>query len=118
MPFSVTHPLGRVPTFPELQALAAQHGVQIHGHELAGEFHHPDRDRPKVTGNYRFEPDGVLRGEFIGHVLGKLTGTFVLMQGNAEVTITAKPFLLPETVLKSKLAEALAGVCAQFPSAA
>jgi hypothetical protein len=117
MPFTVTQPLGRVPTFAELQALAAQNGVQVHGDELAGEFFHPDREQPKVNGNYRFESDGGLRGEFTGDVFGKLAGTFVFRTGNAEVIITAKPFLLPEAVLKSKLAEALAGFCAQFPSA-
>lgn len=118
MPFTVTQPLGRVPTFPELQTLAGRHGVQIHGNELVGDFHHPDREQPKVTGNYRFEPDGGLHGEFIGNVLGKLTGTFAFVTGRAEVTITAKPFLLPKAVLKSKLSEALAGVCAQFPPTA
>jgi hypothetical protein len=116
MPFTVTQPLGRVPTFPELQELARRHEVQIHGNELAGDFHHPNREQPKVAGNYRFEPDGGLRGEFIGHALGKLTGTFVFVTGKAEVTITARPFLLPEAVLKSKLSEALTGFCAQFSS--
>lgn len=118
MAFTVTHPLGRVPTFRELQELAAGHGVQIHGNELAGDFHHPNPEQPKVSGIYRFEPDGALCGEFIGQVLGKLTGTFVFIAGKAEVTITAKPFLLPEALLKSKLSEALAAVCARFPSGA
>ncbi len=117
MPFTVTQPLGRVPTFAELQSLSGQHGVLIHGDERAGEFFHPDREQPRVNGNYRFESDGGLRGEFTGNYLGKLAGTFVFRTGTAEITITAKPFLLPEAVLKAKLAEALAGFCAQFPSA-
>lgn len=115
MPFTVTQPLGRVPTFAELQALAGQNGVQVHGDELAGEFFHPDREQPKVNGNYRFESDGGLRGEFTGNVFGKLAGTFVFQTGSAEVVITAKPFLLPEAVLKSKLSGALAEFCAHFP---
>lgn len=117
MPFTVTQPLGRIPTFAELQSLAGQNGVHIHGDGRAGEFFHPDREQPKVNGNYRFEFDGTLCGEFTGNVLGKLAGTFVFQTGNAEVTITAKPFLLPESVLKSKLSEALAGFCAQFAAA-
>ncbi len=117
MPFTVTQPLGRVPTFAELQALAGQHGVQIHGDARAGEFFHPGREQPKVNGIYRFESDGGLRGGFTGNVLGKLAGTFVFRPGSAEVIITAKPFLLPEPVLKVKLAEALAEICAQFPAA-
>jgi hypothetical protein len=113
MPFTVTHPLGRVPTFPELQALARQHGVQINGNEQAGEFQHP-----KVTGNYVFEPNGDLHGDFISQALGKLAGTFVFMTGKAGITITEKPFLLPEAVLKSKLSGELERFCAQFPPAA
>jgi hypothetical protein len=118
MAFIVTQPLGRVPTLAELQALAAQNGVQIHGGELAGEFFHPDREQPKVNGNYRFESDGCLSGKFTGNVLGKLAGTFVFRAGSAEVVITAKPFLLPEAVLKSKLTGTLADFCAQFPPVA
>ena len=35
MSFTVTHQLGRPPTFPEVQALAEQHEVQIDGNERA-----------------------------------------------------------------------------------
>ena len=115
MPFTITHPLGRVPTFPELQALAGQHEVQINGLDQAGTFRHPGGAQPNVTGNYRFAPDGSLHGEFTGQVLGKLAGTFAFVTGRAEITITEKPFLLPEAVLKSKLAGELEKLCAQFP---
>jgi hypothetical protein len=114
MPFTVTHSLGRSPTFPELQALARQHDVHITGNEQAGGFHHPDQNQPKVKGNYAFEPNGDIRGDFTSYVIGKLTGTFVFATGKAEVTITEKPFLLPEAVLKSKLSEALKDFCAKF----
>ena len=118
MPFTVTHPLGRPPTFPELQALARQHEIQINGNELAGDFCHPDEEHPKVKGNYAFEKNGDIRGDFTGYVIGKLTGIFVLMTGKAEVTITEKPFLIPEAVLKSKLSEGLKWFCAKFPPGA
>jgi len=116
MPFTVTHPLGRPPTFPELQTLAGQHDVHTIGNELAGEFCHPDAEQPKVNGNYAFEPNGDIRGNFTGNVLGKLAGSFVFTTGKAEVTITEKPFLLPEAVLRSKLSEALKEFCAKFPT--
>jgi hypothetical protein len=118
MSFTVTHPLGRPPTFPELQELARQHDVQINGNELAGDCCHPDPEQPRVKGNYTFEPNGDIHGDFTSHVLGKLAGTFVFMTGKAEVTITEKPFLVPEAVLKSKISEALKGFCANFPPAA
>ena len=117
MPFTVTHPLRRPPTFQELQVLAGQHEVQINGNEQAGGFLHPDREQPKVEGNYAFEQNGDIRGDFTGHIIGKLTGTFVFTTGKAAITITGKPFLIPEAVLKSKLTEALKEFCAKFPPA-
>lgn len=114
MPFTVTQQLGRPPTFPELQALARQHEVQINGSEQAGSFHHPDPEQPRVKGHYSFEPDGEIRGDFTSNIVGKLVGTFVFKTGTAEVSITEKPFLLPESVLKSKLAGALKEFCAKF----
>jgi hypothetical protein len=114
MPFTVTQQLGKPPTFPELQALARQHDVQINGDELAGNFCHPNPEQPKVTGHYAFEPNGDLRGNFTGNFMGKLAGSFVLTTGNAEITITEKPFLLPESVLKSTLSVALKDFCARF----
>ena len=69
MPFTVTQPLGRPPTFSELQALAGQHDVQIIGGGQAGEFCHPDPEEPKAKGNYAFEPNGDIRGNFTGNAL-------------------------------------------------
>ena len=139
MSFTVTQPLGRPPTFAELQALAKQHDVQINVRvkglrphaagrvkdlqphvadngvgELTGDFCHPHPEQPKVKGNYTFEPNGDIRGDFTAHVMGTLTGTFLLTTGKAEVTVTEKPFLLPEAVLKIKISEALKDFCAKF----
>ena len=116
MPFTITQPLGRVPKFPELHALARQHQVWINGNEQAGKFQHPDPERPVVTGNYVFEPEGNLRGDFTGNILGKLAGTFAFMKGRADIIITAKPLLLPEPVLKTRLAVELEKFCARFPA--
>ncbi len=118
MSFTVTQPLGRPPTFSQLQALAGQHDVQINGNELAGGFCHPSPEEPKVQGNYVIEPNGDIRGDFAGQILGKLAGTFVFTAGKAEVTVTEKPFLLPEAMLKSKLSEELKKFCDRFSSAA
>jgi len=114
MPITTIRPLGRLATFAELQALAAQHDVQINGNEQAGDFCHPNPEQPKVTGHYAFDMNGNIRGDFIGHVMGKLGGSFTLTTGKAEVTITEKPFLLPQAVLKSKVTEALKDFCAGF----
>ncbi|HEV2437857.1 MAG TPA: hypothetical protein VG077_17825 [Verrucomicrobiae bacterium] len=117
MHLTITQLLERPPTFAELQALAGQHNVQIHGNELAGDFCHPDPEQPRVTGHYAFEPNGDLRGDFTGQVMGKLAGRFALMAGNAEITITEKSFLLPEAVLKTKLSAALKDFCDRFAAA-
>ena len=59
---TVTQQPGRLPTFPELQELARQHGVHIIGNEPAGDFCYPDPEQPKVKGNYWKCPFGpVLR---------------------------------------------------------
>lgn len=107
-------PLGRCPTFAELQALSEQHNIRIQGNELAGDFCHPNPEQPKVTGHYAFEPNGNIRGDFTAQIMGKLAGSFALGMGKAEVTITEKPFLLPEAVLKSTLSTALTDFCAKF----
>jgi hypothetical protein len=112
--FTVTQPLGRPPTFPELQALAGTHDVQINGNEQGGDFCHPGPDQPKVKGRYAFEPNGDIRGDFAGHIVGKLTGRFVLAAGKAGITIAEKPFLIPESVLKSTLSVVLKDFCAKF----
>ncbi len=114
MPFTITQRLERPPTFAELQALAGQHDVQPNGNALAGDFCHPNPEQPKVTGRYAFEPNGDIRGDFNGHVMSKLAGSFALTRGKAEVTITEKPFLLPEAVLKSTLSVVLKDFCARF----
>ncbi|HKW31146.1 MAG TPA: hypothetical protein VJT54_17610 [Verrucomicrobiae bacterium] len=114
MPIILTEQLERPPTFAELQTLAGQHQVRISGNGLAGDFCHPNPEQPKVTGHYAFEPNGDLRGDFIGHVMGKLAGSFRLTAGKAEIIITEKSFLLPEAVLKSTLSAALKEFCAKF----
>ena len=114
MSIIIAQPLGRPPTFPELQALAGQHDVRIHGNESAGDFCHPDLEQPKVTGHYAFDPNGDIRGDFTGQVMGKLAGSFVLTAGKAEIIVTEKPFLLPEAVLKSMVSAALKDFCARF----
>jgi hypothetical protein len=111
MSFTVTHPIGRVPTYAELQDLAGQFGVEIIDSDLKGEFTHP-----KATGKYTFEKAGELHGDFAGHhVLGQITGIFVIMTGNAEITITQKPFLMPEALLRSEILNQSTVFCAKFP---
>ena len=114
MSLIVTHPLGRLPIFAELRELAGQYAVQLDGNEQAGRFWHPDPERSKVEGNYVIESNGCIRGDFTGHIVGKVSGTFEMRPGEAGVTVTGKPFLLPEAVLKSKLSEGLEEFCARF----
>jgi hypothetical protein len=118
MHLTLTHPLERPPTFAELQALAKQHEVQIHGDDSAGDFCHPNLQQPKVTGRYAFEPNGDIRGDFTGNFMGKLAGSFVLATGKAEITIIQKPLFLPEPLLKSNLEAGLKKFCAVFSSLA
>jgi hypothetical protein len=113
VPFTVTHPIGRVPTFSELQPEANEYQVQIIGSDQKGEFKHP-----LAAGNYAFEKNGELHGDFTGqHVLGIITGGFTFWTGKAEVTVTKKPFFMPEGALKAEMLERLKVFCAKFPPA-
>jgi hypothetical protein len=117
MSFTITEPLGRQPTFAQIQMLASQHDVHIRGNGVTGDFGHPNFEEPKVTGNYAFGPNGDMRGDFNAHIMGKLAGQFAITAGKIEVTIAEKPFLLPEGILKSKLASALKEFSAKLNSA-
>jgi hypothetical protein len=65
-------------------------------------------DHSRVAeGDYEFAEDGI-RGTFAGH---GVRGEFSFEIGNAAVTITDKPFWLPEVLLKQKIAEGLDTFC-------
>jgi len=113
LPFTVTEPLERIPTFPELQALAKEYEIQINGNELAGDFVHS-----KATGKYIFENNGIIHGDFIGHhMLVRITGEFVLTTGTAAVTVSDANWAakLNEESVKSGISKGLKTICAKFP---
>jgi hypothetical protein len=116
MSFTIAQSLERPPIFAELEKLAGQHDVQIHGNEMAGDFCHPNSEQPKVAGHYAFDPNGDVRGDFSANIMGKLAGHFTITTRKIEVTITEKPFLLPEAVLKSTLSSALKEFCEKLNS--
>jgi hypothetical protein len=114
MSFTITESLERLPTFVEIKTLAEQHDIRISGNEQAGDFCHPGSGQSKITGRYAVEPGGGIRGDFSAQVMGKLAGTFAFTAGKAVVTITEKPFLLPEAILRSQLSTSLKDLCARF----
>lgn len=111
-PFTVSHPLGRVPTFGELQEKAKLYEVQIKGNDRAGEWMHS-----KAAGKYSFEKAGEISFDFSVPVPG-LTGFSLLQAGKAEITITERPFYVPESLLKPKIMEHLKVFCDMFPPVA
>ena len=60
-----------------------------------------------VEGDYEFGEDGI-RGTFAGH---GVKGAFSFEVGKAAVTITDKPFWLPEMLTKQKIEEGLDTLC-------
>ena len=78
--------------------LAEQNSVRVTGNEQAGLF-----SGRGVEGDYLFGEDGI-HGKFAGH---GITGEFSFEVGKAAVTITDKPFWLPEALLKRKITEGL-----------
>jgi hypothetical protein len=63
-----------------------------------------------VEGNYECGEDGI-QGRFAGH---GVTGDFSFEPGKVAVTITDKPFWLPEMLLKQKITAGLDTFCTEL----
>ena len=87
--------------------LAEHNSVRVTGDEHIGSFLGHG-----VEGNYQFGEHGI-HGKFAGH---GVTGAFSFEIGKAAVTITDKPFWLPETLLKQKITEGLDTLCNELGS--
>lgn len=85
-----------------LQKLAEQNHVHVTGNERTGSF-----SCRGVDGDYAFGEQAV-RGKFGGH---GVTGEFSFESGKAAVTISDKPFWLPEILLRRMIADRLEIVC-------
>ena len=90
-----------------LRKLAEENHVRVTGNERAGSF-----SGRGVEGDFEFVENG-LHGRFAGH---GVTGEFSFELGKAAVTITNKPFWLPEALLKQKITEGLDTFCAELVS--
>jgi len=102
MLFTITRKLDQLPSYPILCKLAEQSKVSVIGNEHTGSF-----SSSGVEGTYEFSEQDI-RGTFAGH---GVKGEFSIEQGNAAITITEKPFWLPETLLKQKIADGLNKLC-------
>jgi hypothetical protein len=105
MSFTITRDLEQLPSYPMLCKLADQNDVRVTGHEQAGSF-----SGRGVAGNYEFGKTGI-HGKFTGH---GVAGEFSFEVGKAAVTVTDKPFWLPEMVLKQKITEGLDTFCKEL----
>jgi len=102
MSFTITRNLEQLPSYPMLRKLAGQNHISVTGDERTGSF-----AGRGVTGDYEFAEDRI-HGKFGGH---GITGEFSITSGRAAVTITDKPFWLPETLLKQKITDGLDRFC-------
>jgi len=98
MSFSITRNLEQLPGYPVLCKLAEQHHVRVTGNEHAGSF-----SCRGVEGDYAFGDSG-MRGKFASR---GVTGEFSFEIGKVIVTVIAKPFWLPEMLVKQKIMEGL-----------
>lgn len=85
--------------------LAEQNHVHVTGNELAGSF-----SCRGVEGDYEFGDQGI-HGKFVGR---GIAGEFSFEIGKASVTITDKPFWLPDILLKQKITEGLDTLCTEL----
>jgi len=102
MSFTITRNLERLPSYAILCKLAEQNDVHVTGNEHTGSF-----SGRGVEGDYEFAENG-MHGTFTGH---GVTGEFSIGMGRAAVTITNKPFWMPEMSLKAKITEGLDTLC-------
>lgn len=102
MSFTIRRKLEQVPSHATLCKLAEQNHIRITGDERTGSF-----SGRGVAGDYQLGDDGS-QGTFAGH---GVTGKFSLTPGEVAVTITGKPFWLPETLLRQRLADGLDRFC-------
>jgi hypothetical protein len=102
MSFTIIKNLEQLPSYPMLCKLAEQNSVRVTGDERTGLF-----SGHGMEGDYKFGDDGI-HGKFAGH---GVTGTFSFEIGKAAVTITDKPFWMPEMLLKQKVTEGLDALC-------
>lgn len=107
MSFTITRQSEQLPSYPMLCKLAEQNRVCIAGNERTGSFSFRGG-----TGTYEYAEEAV-HGTFAGH---GITGTFSFEVGKATVTVTDKPFWLPEVLLKQKIDEGLDDLCAELTS--
>lgn len=98
MSFTITRKLEQLPSYPMLCKLAGQNHVHLTGDERTGSF-----SGRGGAGTYEFDQTRI-HGKFAGH---GVTGEFSFEIGTATVTVTDKPFWLPEMLLKQKITEGL-----------
>jgi hypothetical protein len=98
MSFTITREVGQLPSYIMLCKLAEENHVRVTGNELTGSF-----SGGGAEGHYEFAENGI-RGTFVGH---RLAGYFSLERGKVAVTVTDKPFWVPEMLVKQKIADGL-----------
>lgn len=105
MPFTLTRKIAQPPSYAVLKKLAEHKNVILTGSERAGTFL-----ARGIEGDYDFGDAG-LRGKFAGH---GVTGGFSFAGGEVAVTVTDKPFWLPEKLLHQKITEGLEAFCTEL----
>jgi len=98
MSFTIIKNLEQLPNYPLLCKLAEQHRVRVTGNEHTGTF-----SCRGAEGDYALGENGI-RGKFVSH---GVRGEFSFEVGKAIVTVIAKPFWLPEILVKRKITEGL-----------
>jgi hypothetical protein len=100
MSFTIIKNLEQLPSYPVLCKLAERHHVRVSGNEHTGSF-----SCHGTAGDYAFGEDGI-RGKFVSR---GVTGEFSFTIGKATVTVIAKPFWLPENIVKKRRARPCRG---------
>ena len=107
MAFVLTLPYSapRLPTLPQLEAVAARLGVSFQGNPTQGCYRGPGMD-----GAYHFLPE-CITGTFAGH---GVRGDFSWELQHLRITVSEKPFFVPESLVRARVTAGFDALCREL----
>jgi hypothetical protein len=101
LPYTGPH----LPTLPQLTPVAARLGVTFQGDPTQGSYRGPG-----VDGAYHFLPE-CITGTFAGH---GVRGDFSWELQHLRITVSQKPFFVPEALLRERVTAGFAALCREL----
>jgi hypothetical protein len=95
----------RLPTFSQLELIAARQGVTFQGDPAQGRY-----QGRGVEGRYQFEPERIT-GTFAGY---GVRGEFAWGREQLRFSVSDKPFFVPESFVRAQVAAGFDALCREL----